>query len=112
MYGVVAPEVSAGSNHVGVSEMWRPQVTWPSFAKALWTIPMIRVARSAATVEIQRTCFMGFTPFRQPAPDGSSRRRYIDGPVDQSRSRGGAPDRPLWRAHRRHRLPDVHRRWW
>src|SRR5436853_6143649 len=30
MNGVTIPGVSAGSNHVGASEMWTPQVTWPS----------------------------------------------------------------------------------
>src|SRR5206468_1646576 len=46
MNGVTIPGVSAGSNHVGASEMWTPQVTWPSGAAA---------AGTAATAEISRT---------------------------------------------------------
>src|SRR5437763_15728789 len=30
--GVMMPGVSAGSNQVGASEMWTPQVSWPSGA--------------------------------------------------------------------------------
>src|SRR5262249_62127163 len=30
MNGVMIPWVSAGSNHVGASEMWTPHVIWPS----------------------------------------------------------------------------------
>src|SRR5215831_4193525 len=29
MYGVMIPDVSAGSNQVGASEMWTAQVSWP-----------------------------------------------------------------------------------
>src|SRR5262245_5895382 len=29
MNGVIRPDVSAGSNHVGASETWMPQVSWP-----------------------------------------------------------------------------------
>src|SRR5437588_7311397 len=29
MYGVISPGVSAGSNQVGASETWMPQLSWP-----------------------------------------------------------------------------------
>src|SRR5437667_11858741 len=47
MNGVTIPGVSAGSNHVGASEMWTPQVIWPSGAAA--------AAGTAAPAEISRT---------------------------------------------------------
>src|SRR5215510_4839611 len=34
MKGVMMPEVSAGSNHVGASEMWAPQIISPAGASA------------------------------------------------------------------------------
>src|SRR5439155_3480225 len=46
MNGVTIPGVSAGSNHVGESEMWTGQLTWASGAAA---------AGTAATAEISRT---------------------------------------------------------
>src|SRR3989442_9974116 len=59
MYGVVAPDVSAGSNHVGVSEMWRAHVICPSGAAAPEEVSIVRLIRETNVVKRPRTCFIG-----------------------------------------------------
>jgi len=64
MYGVVAPDVSAGSNHVGVGEKWRAHVIWPSGAAAPEEVPIVRIIRETNVVKRPRTCFIGKPPSR------------------------------------------------
>src|SRR2546425_10233283 len=59
MYGVVAPDVSAGSNHVGVSEMWRAHVICPSGAAAPEEVSIVRIIRETNGVKRPRTGFIG-----------------------------------------------------
>jgi hypothetical protein len=51
MNGVTIPGVSAGSNHVGASEMWTPQVTWPSGAAAAGTAAVVEISRMRTMTE-------------------------------------------------------------
>src|SRR5215831_18434186 len=51
MNGVTIPGVSAGSNHVGASETWTPQVTWPSGAAAAGPAAAPEIARTRAVTE-------------------------------------------------------------
>src|SRR6266581_7230407 len=51
MNGVTIPGVSAGSNHVGASEMWTPQVTWPSGAAAAGTAAAFDISRTRTVTE-------------------------------------------------------------
>src|SRR6185295_13326788 len=58
MNGVMIPEVSAGSNHVGASEMCPAQVSCPSGAAAPGVAGRITVAKRRATIERPRTVLM------------------------------------------------------
>ena len=58
MKGVMIPDVSAGSNHVGVSEMCTAQVAWPSGAASLGAAPTVRVRTTMTMVERPRTMLM------------------------------------------------------
>jgi hypothetical protein len=58
MNGVMIPEVSAGSNHVGASEMCTAQLICPSGAASLAAAPRIKVRRMSPVVERPRTVFM------------------------------------------------------
>src|SRR5436309_12796764 len=51
MNGVTIPGVSAGSNHVGASEMWTPQITWPSGAAAAGTAAAAEISRTRTVTE-------------------------------------------------------------
>src|SRR2546430_3012778 len=51
MNGVTIPGVSAGSNHVGASEMWTPQVTWPSGAASAGTAAAAEISRTRTVTE-------------------------------------------------------------
>src|SRR5262245_41858262 len=55
MNGVIRPCVSAGSNHVGASEMWTPQVIWPSGAAATGAAKATRASRTHAASRSERT---------------------------------------------------------
>ena len=51
MNGVTMPGVSAGSNHVGASEMWTPHVIWPSGAAAAGTAAAAEISRTRTVTE-------------------------------------------------------------
>src|SRR5438552_18695177 len=51
MNGVTMPGVSAGSNHVGASETWTPQVIWPSGAAAAGSAPTAKIIRTRTATE-------------------------------------------------------------
>src|SRR5215471_11464101 len=51
MNGVTIPGVSAGSNHVGASEMWTSQVTWPSGAAAAGAPAVIEISSTRTVTE-------------------------------------------------------------
>src|SRR5262245_1882509 len=66
MNGVTIPGVSAGSNHVGASEMWTPQVIWPSGAAAAGAATSAEISRTRTVAErwglimsLQRGASMG-----------------------------------------------------
>src|SRR5437867_12060444 len=61
MNGVTIPGVSAGSNHVGASEMWTPQVTWPSGAAAAGTAAAAEISRTRTVTE-RRGLIMSLQP--------------------------------------------------
>src|SRR2546428_13082108 len=61
MNGVTIPGVSAGSNHVGASEMWTPQVTWPSGAAAAGTAAAAEISRTRTGTE-RRGLIMSLPP--------------------------------------------------
>src|SRR2546430_5358352 len=83
MNGVTIPGVSAGSNHVGASEMWTPQVTWPSGAAAAGTAAAAEISRTR-TVTKRR----GFIMSLQPG--GSMGHRTMGaGPPEGRRRAGG-----------------------
>src|SRR5438094_8590400 len=68
MNGVTIPGVSAGSNHVGASEMWTHQVTWPSGAAAAGTAATAEISRTRTATE-RRGLIMSLLQCR-PAPPG------------------------------------------
>src|SRR5262245_66513338 len=51
MNGVTIPGVSAGSNHVGASEMWTPQVTCQSGAAPAGTTAIVEISRTRTMTE-------------------------------------------------------------
>src|SRR5207245_9988620 len=61
MNGVTIPGVPAGSNHVGASEMWTPQVTWPSGAAAAGTAAPAEISRTRTVTE-RRGLIMSLQP--------------------------------------------------
>src|SRR5687767_10554593 len=61
MNGVTIPGVSAGSNHVGASEMWTPQVIWPSGAAPLGTAVAAEISRTRTVTE-RRGLIMSLQP--------------------------------------------------
>src|SRR5215467_8955236 len=72
MKGVMMPEVSAGSNHVGASEMWAPQIISPAGASerpagasavAAGDGPRIANVRTNSEAKRPRTCFMEASVF-------------------------------------------------
>src|SRR6516162_1131557 len=60
MKGVMMPEVSAGSNHVGAIEMWAPQIISPAGASAGAAAPgvgpRIKSARTNGDAKRPRSC--------------------------------------------------------
>src|SRR5262245_56346981 len=91
MNGVTIPGVSAGSNHVGASEMWTPQVTWPSGAAAAGTAATAEISKTRTVTErrslissLQRGVgeLMGNRTTRAPRSEASRRPRggEIDSP--------------------------------
>src|SRR5204863_1449509 len=65
MNGVTIPGVSAGSNHVGASEMWTPQVTWPSGAAAAGPAAAAEISRTRTVTE-RRGLIMSLQPRSAP----------------------------------------------
>src|SRR5215470_11482407 len=72
MKGVMMPEVSAGSNHVGASEIWAPQIISPAGASerpagasavAAGDGPRIANVRTNSEAKRPRTCFMEASVF-------------------------------------------------
>src|SRR5882724_459711 len=61
--GVTIPEVSAGSNHVGASEMWTPQVTCPSGAASAGATPALRLSRTKNVTDRPRVCLTWDLPY-------------------------------------------------
>src|SRR6267142_1480634 len=64
MNGVMIPEVSAGSNHVGASEMWTAQVICPADASVapLGETADIKRAKTRNGTKRPRTLLMGSLP--------------------------------------------------
>src|SRR5881296_497886 len=77
MYGVMIPEVSAGSNHVGASEMWTAQVICSAGASAR---PSGAVPSTTVKVEIIRTSSVATRPRTRIARGGTR-----DGPFTRFR---------------------------
>src|SRR5436190_23257613 len=73
MNGVAMPGVSAGSNQVGASEMWIPQVIWPSGAAATGPGPMAESRRTNDVAKRLRTVLTVAASF--PNARGRARRR-------------------------------------
>src|SRR5262245_28478905 len=85
MNGVMIPEVSAGSNQVGASEMWTPQVTWPSGAAAPVEAPRTERKRGNNAMTRTRAIFMV-----EPPVCGWNAERYADCPSCSGRCQGHA----------------------
>src|SRR5262245_20268861 len=80
MYGVMIPEVSAGSNHVGASETCTAQVIWPSGAAttgdrgASASIRTINVPTRTGTCLIAKSSLGGsMSDGKPPCPEPSDR---------------------------------------
>src|SRR4249920_1952407 len=63
MNGVMMPDASAGSNQVGASETWTPQVSWPGDAAAAKRAPPVARPTPAANRTSRR-------PIAAPPPTG------------------------------------------
>jgi len=70
IHGVAMPGVSAGSNQVGASEMWIPQVIWPSGAAATGPGPMAETRRTNDVAKRLRTVLTVAAPF--PTREGGA----------------------------------------
>src|SRR5262245_33000176 len=102
MYGVMIPEVSAGSNHVGASETCTAQVIWPSGAATTGDRGASASIRTINAPTRTGTCLITESSPEGSMSEGAKRPRLSDGeppcfePNDRP-GRGGAdvtaPDR-------------------
>src|SRR5438094_7194608 len=76
MNGVTIPGVSAGSNHVGASEMWTPQVSWPSGVGAAGTTAPAEISRTRTVTE-RRGLIMSLQPGGSMGHLYHERLRYV-----------------------------------
>src|SRR5262245_20058875 len=102
MNGVMIPGVSAGSNQVGASDTWTPQVICPSGAAATGAAPAVTVRSTLKPIRAERTRAIIRVPrFRE---SGFCRSTVAE-PSVQSRDRGEMfekyaskwkPDQVVW----------------
>src|SRR2546428_7864725 len=93
MNGVTIPGVSAGSNHVGASEMWTPQVTWPSGAAAAGTAAAAEISRTRTVTE-RRGLIMSLQPGGSMGPPYYERPTAETDRGASANSRSAPRDRP------------------
>ena len=88
MNGVIMPFASAGSNHVGASEMCTAQVSWPSGAAAPGDAEKGTIAADAATNRARSVATTRTEPIMAMLPEKRTRSsaRLLCAPMGRDRA--------------------------